>query len=131
MNKGLITEYLSTYANTPIEYGTVDCHIMALTVIDMIMGTQYKNEIYQKYKSASGGRKYAKDNCTYPTLKKLCEAKGELVDTLRDGDILLASDHCTVFWREKVIVLNEEKVFKVQRYSTEEQNYKVYRFTEE
>lgn len=75
MNKGLITEYLSTYANTPIEYGTVDCHIMALTVIDMIIGTQYKDEIYQKYKSASGGRKYAKNNCTYPTLKKLCEDK--------------------------------------------------------
>jgi len=105
MKNGFITEYLSTLAGMQLVYGENDCHVMCLTVIDMITGSKYRDEIYHKYTTATAGRKYAKENCSFPTLSGLCRAKGELVNEPLDGDIIIASGHCTVFWRGKVVVL--------------------------
>ncbi|OVX83646.1 hypothetical protein BME20_13735, partial [Klebsiella pneumoniae] len=61
MKNGFITEYLSGLVGEPLVYGTNDCHIMVLTVIDMITGSNYRDEIYQKYTSPTAGRKYARE----------------------------------------------------------------------
>jgi len=45
MKNGFITEYLSGLVGEPLVYGTNDCHIMVLTVIDMITGSNYRDEI--------------------------------------------------------------------------------------
>lgn len=131
MKNGYITEYLETYLNQPIVYGKKDCHIMVLTVIDLILGTSFKEEIYEKYTTPTGGRKYAKYNCSYPTLLHLCKDKGVLVDEPMDGDILLTKGHCTVFWRDKVITLDENNIFRITPYDSQTNNYKIYRFREE
>ncbi len=129
MKNGFITEYLSTLAGMQLVYGENDCHVMCLTVIDMISGSKYRDEIYQKYNTPTAGRKYAKENCSFPTLSGLCRAKGELVNEPLDGDIIIASGHCTVFWRGKVIVLNEDGTHYVITYYNPMEKEKIYRFT--
>jgi len=129
MKNGFITEYLSTLAGEPLVYGVNDCHIMVLTVIDMITGSNYRDEIYKKYNTPTAGRKYAKEHCSFPTLFGLCKEKGELVKEPLDGDIIIASSHSTVYWRGKVIVLSEDKTKYVISYYNPDQKQKIYRFT--
>ncbi len=129
MKNGFITEYLSTLAGEPLVYGKNDCHIMVLTVIDMITGSNYRDEIYEKYNTPIAGRKYAKENCSFPTLLGLCKEKGELVKEPLDGDIIIAAGHSTVYWRGKVIVLSEDKTKYIVSYYNPDQKQKIYRFT--
>jgi len=131
MKNGFITEYLSSLAGQPLVYGENDCHIMVLTIIDMITGSNYRDEIYQKYKTASAGRKYAKENCSFSTLLGLCKEKGSLVDEPLDGDIIITSGHCTVYWRGKVVVLSEDKTHYTISYYFPIEKQKIYRFTGE
>ncbi|EOU9592075.1 hypothetical protein ACOJEA_004775 [Klebsiella aerogenes] len=128
MKNGYITEYLSTLLNQPLVYGDNDCHIMALTVIDLVLGSSFKEEIYKKYTSPTGGRKYAKEHCSYPTLLHLCKELGELVTVPQDGDILITAGHITVFWRDKIITIDENKIYRITPYDPELHNYKIYRF---
>lgn len=101
---------------------------MVLTVIDMITGSNYRDEIVQKYTSPTAGRKYAKDNCSYSTLLLLCKDKGQLVTEPLDGDIIISSGHSTVYWRGKVIILSEDKTnYIVSQYIPNEKD-KIYRF---
>lgn len=129
MKNGFITEYLCSLAGQPLVYGENDCHIMVLTVIDMITGSKYKDEIYKKYSTPTAGRKYAKENCSYPTLLGLCKEKGRLISEPLDGDIIIASGHCTVFWRGKVIILLEDKTKYIISYHIPNEKEKIYRFT--
>jgi len=131
MKNGFITEYLSTLAGEPLVYGVNDCHIMVLTVIDMITGSNYREEIYQKYTTPTAGRKYARENCSFPTLLGLCKEKGTLVNEPLDGDIIIASGHSTVYWRGKVIVLSEDKTKYLISYYSPIEKQKIYRFTGE
>ncbi|HHA1386583.1 TPA: hypothetical protein ACOEDK_003354 [Enterobacter kobei] len=128
MKNGFITEYLSGLVGEPLVYGTNDCHIMVLTVIDMITGSNYRDEIYQKYTTPTSGRKYAKANCSYSTLHLLCKEKGQLVSEPLDGDVIISSGHSTVYWRGKVVILSEDKSnYIVYQYIQNEKD-KIYRF---
>lgn len=128
MKNGFITEYLSGLVGEPLVYGTNDCHIMVLTVIDMITGSNYRDEIYQKYTTPTAGRKYAKANCSYSTLHLLCKEKGQLVSEPLDGDVIISSGHSTVYWRGKVVILSEDKSnYIVYQYIQNEKD-KIYRF---
>ncbi|ELY4003065.1 hypothetical protein SMY28_003557 [Cronobacter dublinensis] len=128
MKNGFITEYLSGLVGEPLVYGTNDCHIMVLTVIDMITGSNYRDEIYQKYTTLTAGRKYAKANCSYSTLHLLCKEKGQLVSEPLDGDVIISSGHSTVYWRGKVVILSEDKSnYIVSQYIQNEKD-KIYRF---
>ncbi|ELY6330664.1 hypothetical protein ACM92Y_000646 [Cronobacter malonaticus] len=128
MKNGFITEYLSGLVGEPLVYGTNDCHIMVLTVIDMITGSNCRDEIYQKYTTPTAGRKYAKENCSYSTLLLLCKDKGQIVTEPLDGDIVISSGHSTVYWRGKVIILSEDKTnYIVSQYIPNEKD-KIYRF---
>ncbi|EML6563164.1 DUF6950 family protein [Enterobacter kobei] len=128
MKNGFITEYLSGLVGEPLVYGTNDCHIMVLTVIDMITGSNYRDEIYQKYTTLTAGRKYAKANCSYSTLHLLCKEKGQLVSEPLDGDVIISSGHSTVYWRGKVVILLEDKSnYIVSQYIQNEKD-KIYRF---
>ncbi|WP_370553593.1 hypothetical protein [Edwardsiella tarda] len=125
--QGFITEYLSSLLGTEIVYSHNDCHIMALTVIDIMLGggSHYTDEIRGKYKTPKEGRAYAIKNCSYPTLEALCESIGTEVTEPTDGDILIAKDHCTVFWRGKILVLNDD-VWGITRINSFN-DYKIYR----
>ncbi|EOC1337943.1 DUF6950 family protein [Enterobacter ludwigii] len=128
MKNGFITEYLSGLVGESLVYGTNDCHIMVLTVIDMITGSNYRDEIYQKYTTLTAGRKYAKANCSYSTLHLLCKEKGQLVSEPLDGDVIISSGHSTVYWRGKVVILSEDKSnYIVSQYIQNEKD-KIYRF---
>ncbi|EEW7495314.1 TPA: hypothetical protein J6O31_002931 [Escherichia coli] len=124
---GFITEYLSTLIGQPIVYGENDCHIMSLTVIDMLLGTNYRDEIYQRYTSPTGGRKYAKEHCSYKSLNALCNDLGTKQVEPFDGDILITGSQSTVYWRGKVII-SIDGVYAVMKYEPIENNYKIYRF---
>ncbi|MGD8204420.1 DUF6950 family protein [Pantoea sp. FN0305] len=128
MKNGFITKYLSSLSEQPLVYGVNDCHIMVLTVIDMICGTTYRDEIYGKYSNPTEGRKYAKENCSFPTLLGLCKEKGQAVTEPLDGDIILASGHSTVYWRGKVITLSEDKSKYIVSYYYPQEKQKIYRF---
>ncbi|WP_370550847.1 hypothetical protein NMD63_05690 [Edwardsiella tarda] len=123
--QGFITEYLSSLIGTEIVYSQNDCHIMALTVIDIMLGTHYADEIRGKYNTPKEGRAYAVKNCSYLTLEALCESIGTEVSEPNDGDILIAKDHCTVFWRGKILVLNDD-VWGITRINSFN-DYKIYR----
>ncbi|WP_370557710.1 hypothetical protein [Edwardsiella tarda] len=125
--QGFITAYLSSLIGTEIVYSMNDCHIMALTVIDIMCDSHYTDEIRGKYHTPKEGRAYAIKNCSSPTLDALCVSIGTEVSEPNDGDILIAKDHCTVFWRGKILVLNDG-IWCVSKINTPEiENYKIYR----
>lgn len=129
MDHGRITQYLSQLLEQEFEFGVNDCHIMAFTVVDLILGTSYRDELAGKYKTSKAGFRLLAKKGTFKNIKDLCEKIGETVLIPMEGDILLDPDglHCSIYWMGKYLVLNEEtKKYQMKKYSTDCE-YLIYR----
>lgn len=133
MNHGRITAYLSQLLEQQFEFGKNDCHIMAFSVVDIILETEYAKELIGKYKTPKAGFKYLAKKGTFRNITNLCQVLADQVETPRDGDILLDPDgeHCSIYWMGKYLVLNEENnKYQIDRYSLDNSTYLIYRIRE-
>lgn len=125
----MITEYLSSLLNEEFKYGTNDCHVVAFNVIDIILSTEYHLELVGKYKTAIGGFKHLAKKGTFKNIHDICEQLGELQEYPNDGDILVhpTENHCSVYWKGKLLVVNElTKTYELQKYS-HDMEYQIYK----
>ncbi|CNH80713.1 Uncharacterised protein [Yersinia pekkanenii] len=130
MDHGRITQYLSQLLEQEFEFGVNDCHIMAFTVVDLILGnTNYRDELVGKYKTAKAGFRLLAKKGTFKNIVHLCQELCDEVDHPMEGDILVDVDgfHCSIYWMGKYLVLNQEKnKYQITKYSTDCE-YKIYR----
>ncbi|CQI92542.1 Uncharacterised protein [Yersinia rohdei] len=131
MNHGRITSYLSQIMEEQFEFGKNDCHIMAFSVVDLILDTEYRLELIGKYKTSKAGFKHLAKTGTFKNITHLCQVLADQVEIPRDGDILLDGQHCSIYWMGKYLVLNEEtNKYQIERYSHDDSTCLIYRIRE-
>ncbi len=103
-----ILKYIQSLLNQELLYGINDCHILSLTIIDIKLGTAYRDIYYGKYDNPKSGWLYSK-NTAYPTLRDLLNTVGIKHAIPSNGCILLTGNHASTYWNGKVLVLNNNK----------------------
>ncbi|MCW2478115.1 hypothetical protein [Candidatus Symbiopectobacterium sp. NZEC135] len=101
-----ILKYIQSLLNQELVYGINDCHILALTIIDIQLETNYRDIYYGKYHDPKSGWLYSK-NTEYPTLRDLLNTVGTTKQSIpNNGCVLLKGNHASTYWNGKVLVLN-------------------------
>lgn len=110
----------------PYEYGTNDCNIIVLKLLDLMVGTDYLSLAEGKYKTLQGGLRLFKKN-DFKDLEDMVSRHCEVVDRPILGDIYLNGINASVFLHNTMLQINyEHNQFYVSQIP-EELEGKIYR----
>lgn len=112
--------------DTPYAYGTNDCNILVIKVIDLFCGTQYLDIAYGKYDTIRKGINLLKRN-GFMSIEELVLKHADEVTTPIFGDIWIDGLNTSLILHNHTwIALDHENLeFKVERFT--EQKGKFYR----